>query len=149
MYQTLTISVGQTGYIPSDAKIITKTSTGDASAGSDCIDLTGEQLACYAFLTAAQNDMGGHTEPFQKDNIFYLGLLVDGIEYLFTDGIRWDAALSLLKGALQSLPNIGQLLLDIIVDHQDDGDYGDKQYIVFKTVPSVAASLQLKMRTHL
>jgi len=150
MFQTITIPVGTTGYIPSNAKVITKISSGDAIATSTCMDLTGEDLNCYAFLTSSQNDTGGHHEPFQKDNIYYLGLVSQGKEYLFEEEIRFDDALpSNLKTAINALPGIGQLLIDVVTDSQDDGDYGVKHYIVFKSVASVAATLQLKMRTHL
>lgn len=60
-YQTVIIGVGQTGYVPKNATILSVTSTGDASADSQCIDLNVPPPLCYTFFWehTSGGDSGG------------------------------------------------------------------------------------------
>ena len=67
--KTLTIAAGDTAYIPKNAVVLAVSSSGDAFASSDCIDLSNVGVyECFEIQWVAEVDAGGTTGPWNSSD---------------------------------------------------------------------------------
>lgn len=149
-YQTITIPSNGQGYIPSGATIVGIDNPSSLTISSGCVDLDVPDYICYAFISLTQNDSGSATEPLQHDNVTYDGLMAGGTKYTFSSPIAYDnigdPAIG-IGARIKGIPDIGNVFSDIFVSNEGDGSYGNRTYILFKTIPEIGDSLQLIART--
>ena len=141
-FNTITISPGGTAYIPKDAIIISKTSTGNANVDSDCIDLSDiEEFSCFVlYYELAPNQTP--SIPNENQDTVISGIKIMATEYTIPD-IPADT-ISGFQDWLNSsgLSNIFQFNKFVTTNPSVDR-YGKSIY--FKTTASIAATVELKL----
>lgn len=134
--QTLVLQAGQSGYIPSNATILSI--DGTAIVTSNCIDVTPKPLKCYEISYVTTNGAGG-TQAWDvgdNNNIFdgiYFGGILKPINVLIDN--RQELLNTLVSTSNGAIVPIG------VAEDQ----FGDMrtEYIRFKTSEAVATGLYL------
>ena len=140
IFKSVTLAANEQFSLPPGAEIVSA-SGGLDSFNSTCPKPTSiETPQCYGFVIAAnEGTYGSHTEPFEETQIFFTGLAVNGTSYPFSNQTGFDAgAVSTAMGTT----SIGSVFSGFAVADNSDR-YGWHQYIVFKTIPSIAKNLEL------
>ena len=138
--KAVTLVANEQFTLPPGAEIIS------VSGGLDSFDSTCqkpssiETPACYGFAIAAnEGTYGSHTEPFEETQMFFTALVVNGTTYPFSNQTSFDAGA--IAQAMQTTSIAGVFSGYAVADNSDS--YGWHQYIMFKTIPSLAKSLEL------
>lgn len=137
--KTVLITPGEKFTLPPGA--VTISSTGVLSSTCNNIPEVSD-VECYVFMSVQQNDSGSHTEPWQEDNIKYLGIRLNGTEYLFDNEVTWIGQGEDLPNEIKRLP-VGGLFMGFNYNSNTDSQYGTKAYFVFKAPVGVIKSLEL------
>lgn len=153
--QSITVNAGQKIYIPRNATVKGKYLSGSASADSECVDLDDvEDLACFVFMLAGNDDDGDKDQFLDPGNGFVFGIKVDGVEYQFEAVTTEDSLnggynyLSIID-KIKAIPQASSLMFNLNGTlHQSSPASGAITYICFQTFPSlgVKMSLSLAMR---
>lgn len=158
--RTLIIKAGETGIIPSTAKIISVGISGNADAESDCPSVddalnNSETYQCYEFVWEADVRGGGFLDPdsgsWEIEGVYLEAVEMDQTTYeieIVIDDI--DQTTPGLAGKIkQVVPSSVMKLGDNVKGEAWFDQLGDNkatQAICFQALPSVADKLRLKFR---
>lgn len=158
--KTLIIKAGETGVIPSTAKILSVGISGSADAESDCPTVddalnNAEVYQCYEFVWEADVRGGGINEDDQgsweiettyleavelDETTYEIEIVIDDIDQT-TPGIAGKIKQTIPNAVMQMGDNVkGEAWFDQL------GDDKATQALCFKALPSIAAKLRLKFR---
>jgi hypothetical protein len=146
-FNTVTVSPGGVVYIPKDAVIISKTSTGNSNISSDCIDLTTiEDFSCFVLMYELGPDTSP-SSPNEHQDTYLTGLKIMGTDYIIPD-ISADN----LTGFQDWLNSNGLSSIFQYNNFDDTPGLPNNRYgksIFFKTTPSIAETIELKITSAL
>ena len=140
-FNTVTVSPGGVVYIPKDAIIISKTSTGNSNISSDCIDLTTiEDFSCYVLKYELSPDENPSV-PNEYNDTYLTGLEIMNTNYsipsinayTLTGFQDW-----LNTNGLSSVFQFNDFTVDTTGNRI-------RKSIFFKTTPSIAETIELEI----
>lgn len=152
--KVLTLKPGDSTILKKGVKILSVIKDGNVSLTSSCPELSdilnnAETYTCYGFLTAIQNDLGGHSEPYQGDNFWFYGVRFNNVDYPFPQPIPWTSGTATLDEAMTKIAGVDGLIKSCVSGENFDSLYGTKRYTMVKVPPSVASSMFLIIQTHI
>lgn len=151
--KSITLLPGESFTLPKGATL--KASDNEGALTSNCPIPDLEDLNCYAFVFGNGEDDGDDSQLFESagsSNTPVIGILFNGVKHLFSTPFasitgtgHYDKPA--IAAAINGTP-AGQLIFNMQYESHDNNDNGVMSYIVFKTTPSIAKSLQLLMQTY-
>lgn len=151
IYKSIVLQPGEQFILPPGAVLVS--STNIAATQSSCNDLSNlEELECYTFVFGNAASDGNQTQLFEAFLFPAVGFRVGGAYYSFDPPI-YSHEDSTPKGqydltAIISTINAktGGVLINPTIGEHNEGDHGIIEFITFRTIPSLATSMELVMR---
>lgn len=146
--KTVKLQAGEQFNLPPGATLISATDT--SAITSSCDIGTLEQLECYAFVFGNAALDGTNQQLFESTTFPVVGVQINNKYTNFSSPFNAKDNSSPvgqydLANMVLAINNItGALILPKIGEH-NEGTHGIIEFIVFKAIPSVAKTLQLKM----
>lgn len=141
-FNTVTVSPGGSVYIPKDALIISKTSTGNANIESDCLDLTSIQaFSCFKLYYELAPDRTPSI-PVENQDTTITGFTIMGTTYDLP-GYSADS----INGFQQWIVDNGLSAIFQFNNFATTSPANDRygKSIYFKTTPDIASTILLEL----
>jgi len=152
---SITIQPGENFVLPPGAEIIGSTDVD--SITSSCADLTSvEEFECYVFQIMATEYSGVINPVYNPDNVFVHGLYKGDTDtsYNFSSGVLSGIPdiFANIVDRLDTKTTLSNTISNLCVAFDEDtvpilGDHGQVVAVSFKTIPSIAKNLFLKLST--
>lgn len=151
IYKSIVLQPGEQFILPPGAVLVSSTNV--AATRSSCNDLSNiEDLECYTFVFGNAASDGDETQLFEAFLFPVVGFRIGGAYYNFDTPV-FSHEDSSPKGQydLTSLVSIintktGGVLVNPTLGEHNEGDHGIIEFITFRTIPSLAATMELVMR---
>lgn len=144
--KSVVLQPGEQYILPPGAVIVGASSP--TSLNSSCPIGELEDLECYAFILGNAQEDGNNEQLFEDQSFPALGFSANGVYrdfpspfYPVQDNGRYDLEAIVAAINIQT----GGALVTPVTAFVSRGDNGTMSYIVFKSIPSVAKTLELKM----
>lgn len=147
IYKSVTLAANEQFTLPPGAEIVSATGGLD-SFDSTCSKPTSiETPGCYGFILVAREPSGNESRAYDADDdLKYTGLYLNNTYYPFSSTFQFGSGT--FVSSITSVP-FGSLLTNFCTSSSNDTSRNSiKAYIIFRTLPSIAKTLELRAETN-